>query len=414
MKNKRVVITGMGVITPVGNNVNDTWAALLEGKNGIGPITHFDTAKYKTRIAGTIKNFDATEVMDKKEIRRTPLYIQLGLKASKEAIEQSGILNFPGLNKDRVAVLMGSGVGGINVTEEQQTVLLEKGPDRISPFLIAMLIPNMASAFVSMKYGFRGPNMCIVTACATGTHSIGEAANIIQRGDADVAIAGGTEAAITPLGLAGFQAARSLSERNDDPEHASRPFDKDRDGFVMADGSGMMVLESLEHAQARGAKILAEYAGYGASDDAYHMTAPSADGGGAILCMKNALNDAGIGVNDVSYINAHGTSTELNDKTESLAVRTLFGAQAYKVPISSTKSMTGHMLGGTGAVEAIICAMSCMNNVIHPTRNFVQGGEGCDLDYVPNTKRSLEVNYALSNSFGFGGHNGSIIIKKFR
>ena len=411
---KRIVITGMGAITPVGNNVNDTWAALLEGKNGIGPITYFDTSKYETRIAGEIKNFDPTEVMEKKEIRRTPLYIQFGLKAAKEAVEQSGILNYAGLDKDRVSVLVGSGIGGISVTEEQLKVLQEKGPSRISPFLIAMLIPNMASAFVSMKYGFRGPNMCIVTACATGTHSIGEGAKMIQRGDADVAVCGGTEAAITPLGLAGFQAARSLSTRNDDPEHASRPFDKDRDGFVMADGAGIMVLESLEYAQARGAKIIAEYAGYGASDDAFHMTAPSEDGGGAILSMKNAIKDAGITVDDINYINAHGTSTELNDKTESLAVRTLFGKQAYKVPISSTKSMTGHMLGGTGAVEAIVCALSCINNVVHQTRNFVQGGEGCDLDYVPNSKRAVEVNHALSNSFGFGGHNGSIIIKKFR
>jgi 3-oxoacyl-[acyl-carrier-protein] synthase II len=411
---KRIVITGMGAITPVGNNVNDTWAALLEGKNGIGPITYFDVSKYETRIAGEIKNFDPNEVMEKKEVRRTPRFIQYGLKAAKEAIEQSGLLNFTGLNKDRVAVLLGSGIGGINVTEEQMMVLAEKGPGRVSPFLIAMLIPNMASAFVAMKYGFRGPNFTIVTACATGTHSVGEGAKLLQRGDAEVCVCGGTEGAITPLGLAGFQAARSLSTRNDDPEHASRPFDKDRDGFVMADGAGMMVLETLEHAQARGAKIIAEYAGYGASDDAYHMTAPAPDGGGAILSMKNALSDAGITIDDVSYINAHGTSTELNDKTESLAVKTLFGEKAYKVPMSSTKSMTGHMLGGTGAVEAIICAMSCINNVVHPTKNFVQGGEGCDLDYVPNTKRSVEVNYALSNSFGFGGHNGSIIIKKFR
>ena len=411
---KRIVITGMGVITPVGNNVNDTWAALLEGKNGIGPITYFDVSKYETRIAGEIKNFDPNEVMEKKEVRRTPRFIQYGLKAAKEALEQSGLLNFTGLNKDRVAVLLGSGIGGINVTEEQMMVLAEKGPGRVSPFLIAMLIPNMASAFVAMKYGFRGPNFTIVTACATGTHSVGEGAKLLQRGDAEVCVCGGTEGAITPLGLAGFQAARSQSTRNDDPEHASRPFDKDRDGFVMADGAGMVVLETLEYAQARGAKILAEYAGYGASDDAYHMTAPAPDGGGAILSMKNALSDAGITIDDVSYINAHGTSTELNDKTESLAVKTLFGERAYKVPMSSTKSMTGHMLGGTGAVEAIICAMSCINNVVHPTRNFVQGGEGCDLDYVPNTKRSVEVNYALSNSFGFGGHNGSIIIKKFR
>jgi 3-oxoacyl-[acyl-carrier-protein] synthase II len=411
---KRIVITGMGIITPLGNNVRDTWEALLAGKNGIGPITYFDTTKYETRIAGEIRGFDPNEVLEKKEVRRTPRFIQYGLKAAKEALEQSGLLNYTALNKDRVGVVLGSGIGGINVIEEQQMILAEKGPGRVSPFLIAMLIPNMAPAFISIKYGFRGPNFTIVTACATGTHCVGEGAKLLQRGDADVCLCGGTEGAVTPLGLAGFQSARSVSKRNDDFEHASRPFDKDRDGFVMADGAGILVLETIEHAQARGAKILAEYAGYGASDDAYHMTAPAPDASGAVLSMKSAIEDAGITINDINYINAHGTSTELNDKAESLAIKKLFGDRAYKIPVSSTKSMTGHMLGGTGAVEAVVCAMSCINNVVHPTRNFVQGGEGCDLDYVPNTKRTVEVNYALSNSFGFGGHNGSIIIKKFR
>ncbi|MCE5299647.1 MAG: beta-ketoacyl-ACP synthase II [Spirochaetia bacterium] len=411
---KRIVITGMGALTPVGNNVNDTWQALQEGKNGIGRITLFDASGHSTQIAGEIKGFDPTDVVDKKEARRMPRFIQYGLKVAREAIGQSGIMNYAGLNKDRVAVLLGSGIGGINVIEEQQMVLAEKGPGKVSPFLIPMLIPNMAGAFVSIKYGFRGPNFTIVTACATGTHSIGEGMKLLMRGDADVCIAGGTEGAVTPLGLAGFCSAQSLSERNDDPEHASRPFDRDRTGFVMADGAGIMVLETLEHAQARKAVILAEMAGYGCSDDAYHITAMPADGAGAILCMKNALADAGIEPGEVSYINAHGTSTDLNDRTESKAIKAVFGDAAYRIPVSSTKSMTGHMLGGTGAVEGIVCALSCMNNVIHPTRNFVQGGEGCDLDYVPNTKRATEVNYALSNSFGFGGHNATIILKKYR
>ncbi|MCX8092765.1 MAG: beta-ketoacyl-ACP synthase II [Candidatus Goldbacteria bacterium] len=409
---KRVVITGMGVITPVGNSVPEMWQALLDGKNGIGRITLFDTSQYDTKIAGEIKNFDPTEVLEKKEVKRTPRFIQYALKTAKEAIEMAQ-LSVDKVDLNRVAVLVGSGIGGINVIEEQQTVLLQKGPSRISPFLIPMLIPNMAGAFISMRYGFKGPNFCIVTACATGTHSIGEAFKLLQRGDADVAITGGTEGALTPLGLAGFCAAKSLSTRNDDPEHASRPFDKDRDGFVMADGAGIMVLETLEHAQRRGAKIIAEIAGYGSSDDAYHMTAPPPGGTGGALSMMNAINDAGIKPEDIDYINAHGTSTELNDKEETAAIKTVFGQHAYKLAISSTKSMTGHMLGGTGAVEAIVCALSCRDDVIHPTRNLENPSPECDLDYVPKVKRNLTVNYALSNSFGFGGHNATVIIKKY-
>jgi 3-oxoacyl-[acyl-carrier-protein] synthase II len=410
---KRVVITGMGVITPVGIGVEKMWAALLEGKNGIGLITQFDTSKHDVKIAGEIRDFDASEVMDKKEIRRTPKFIQYAMKTAKEAIEMAK-LDTADIDKDRVAVIVGAGIGGIDVIEAQTQVLLEKGPGRVSPFLIPMLIPNMAGAFISMKYGYRGPNFCIVTACASGTHCLGEAAKVIQRGDADVAIAGGTEAALTSVGLAGFCSAKSLSQRNDDPEHACRPFDKDRDGFVMADGSGIMVLESLEHALKRGAHIIAEYAGYGCSDDAFHMTAPPEGGVGGVLSMKNAIRDAGISPEDINYINAHGTSTLLNDKEETAGIKTTFGMHAKKLAISSTKSMTGHMLGGTGAVEAIVCVLSCRDNIVHPTRNHEIPSPDCDLDYVPKAKREMTVNYALSNSFGFGGHNASIIIKKYK
>lgn len=409
---KRVVITGMGVLTPVGNSVEEMWAALLEGKNGIGRIMAFDPSEHETQIAGEIKNFDPAQFMDKKEVRRTPRFIQFALKTAKEAIDMAG-LETAAINKDRVAVVVGSGIGGINVIEEQTAVLMQKGPSRVSPFLIPMLIPNMAGAFISMKYGYRGPNFCIVTACASGTHSLGEAAKVLQRGDADVAIAGGTEAALTRVGLAGFCSAKSLSTRNDDPEHACRPFDKDRDGFVMADGSGIMVLETLLHAQKRGAKIIAEYAGYGASDDAFHMTAPPEGGAGGVLSMQAAIHDAGIKPEQIEYVNAHGTSTLLNDKEETAAIKTTFGPHAKKLAISSTKSMTGHMLGGTGAVEAIVCALSCRDNVVHPTRNHEVPSPECDLDYVPKAKRAMTVNYALSNSFGFGGHNATIIIKKY-
>ncbi len=410
MSAKRVVITGAGMLTPVGNSLEDSWQAFLKGENGIEKITLFDASEHSSQIAGEIKDFDPTEVVEKKEARRTPRFILYALKTAKEAIGMSG-LDSGDIDKDRVAVIVGSGIGGLNVMEDNQKALLNKGVKRVSPFLIPMLIPNMAGAFISIRYGYRGPNFCVVTACATGTHSIGEACRVIQRGDADAAIAGGTEGAITPLGLAGFCSAKSLSTRNDAPERASRPFDKDRDGFIMADGSGTVVVEELEHAKKRGANIIAEIAGYGASDDAYHMTAPPKGGEGGVISMKNAIADAGIKAGDISYVNAHGTSTLLNDKEETAAIKEVLGSG---VPVSSTKSMTGHMLGGTGAVEGIVCALSCKNDVIHPTRNFEQGSEGCDLDYVPGEKRQMAVNYALSNSFGFGGHNATLIMKKYK
>ncbi len=409
---RRVVVTGIGVLTPVGNSVDEMWQNLLAGKSGIDKITLFDVSTYPTKIAGEIKNFNPEEVLEKKEIKRTPRFIQYALKTAKEAITQSG-LNLDAIDKERVAVLVGSGIGGLNVIEEQQTVLLQKGVSRISPFLIPMLIPNMAGAFISMRYGFKGPNFCIVTACATSTHSIGEAYKLIKRGDAEVTVTGGVEGALTPLGLAGFCAARSLSERNDEPQKASRPFDKNRDGFVMADGGGILILEELEFAKKRGAKILAEVCGYGASDDAFHMTAPPENGEGGALCMKNALNDAGIKPEEISYINAHGTSTLLNDQAETRAIKSVFGEYAYKIPINSTKSMTGHMLGGTGAVEAIVCILSILNGVLHPTINYETPDPECDLDYVPNVKRQHNVKYALTNSFGFGGHNATLVFKKY-
>lgn len=409
---KRVVVTGIGVVTPVGNSVDEMWQALLNGKSGIGKVTLFDVSNYPTKIAGEIKNFNPEEVLEKKEIKRTPRFIQYALKATKEAINQSG-LPLEKINKEMVAVVIGSGIGGLNMIEEQQTVLLQKGVNKISPFLIPMLIPNMAGAYISIKYGFKGPNYCIVTACATGTHSIGDAFKLIQNGKADVAITGGVEGALTPLGLAGFCAARSLSQRNDEPEKASRPFDANRDGFVMADGGGILVLEELEFAKARGAKILAEICGFGMSDDAFHMTAPPENGEGGALCMKNAILDAEIKPEDINYINAHGTSTELNDVAETKAIKTVFGDYAYKIPINSTKSMTGHMLGGAGAVEAIVCILSIMNDVLHPTINLETPDPKCDLDYVPKVKRQHTVRYALTNSFGFGGHNATLIFKKY-
>ena len=410
---RRVVITGMGAITPVGNSVPEMWGALLSGKSGIARLTLFDVSTYPTQIGGEIKNFNPEDVFDKKEARRMPRFIQYAMKVAKEAVESSG-LPLDTVNKDRVAVSVGSGIGGLNIMEEQQMILLQKGAKRVSPFLIPLLIPNMAGATISMRYGFRGPNFTIVTACASGTHSIGESYKLIIRGDADVAVAGGTEGAMTPLGLAGFCSAKSLSERNDAPERASRPFDRDRDGFVMSDGAGVMVLEELEHAKARGAKIIAEIAGYGASDDAYHMTAPPENGEGGALSMTNAIKDAGISAADIDYVNAHGTSTLIGDIAETRGIKAAFKESAKKIVINSTKSMTGHMLGGTGAVELIACALSIRDNIVHPTLNLENPDPECDLDYVPKVKRALELNYALSNSFGFGGHNATVILKKYR
>ncbi|MHB0913770.1 MAG: beta-ketoacyl-ACP synthase II [Armatimonadota bacterium] len=412
MEDRRVVVTGMGPITPIGAGTADFWQALLSGANGTGPITRFDTTDYTTRIAAEIKDFDPEEYMERKDAKRMDRFVQLSVAASRLAIEDSGLKIGPD-NADRVGVLIGSGIGGTGTWEDQLRTLIEKGPKRVSPFFVPMLISDMASGMISILHGAKGPNLAVITACATGTHAIGEAAKIIKRGDADAMIAGGAEAAITPMAVAGFCAARAFSTRNDDPEHASRPFDANRDGFVMGEGAGTLVLESLDFALARGAKIYGEILGFGMSGDAYHITAPAPGGEGAARSMAAAIADAGIRPEDLDYINAHGTSTEENDKNETAAMKVVLGEHAYKVAISSTKSMTGHLLGAAGAVEAIVCLCSINEGVVHPTTNYETPDPLCDLDYVPNEPRKLPVRYAMSNSFGFGGHNATLVIGKY-
>ncbi|MEW6006577.1 MAG: beta-ketoacyl-ACP synthase II [bacterium] len=408
----RVVVTGFGAISPIGNSVSLFFSSLINGQSGIEEIKSFDTTGYSTRIGGEIKGFNPDGILSEKEKKRFSLFIQYGLAATQEAIIDSGI----SLNKEdlrRIGVLVGSGIGGLDVLEEEHNVLLKDGPRRVSPFLIPMMIIDMASGVISIKFGFSGPNLAIATACATSTHTIGEGCRLIQYGYADVMVAGGCEAGITPLGLAGFSAARALSTRNDEPQKASRPFDKERDGFVMSNGSGILILESESHARKRGANIYCEIVGYGMSADAHHITAPKEDGGGASLCMENALADANISPDKISCINAHGTSTKLNDKAESLAIKNVFGSYAYKIPITANKSMTGHLLGGAGAIEAIASILTIKNNIISPTINYEYPDPDCDLDYVPNKAREAKINYVLSNSFGFGGHNASLIFKRY-
>lgn len=412
MEERRVVVTGMGALTPIGTGAENLWRALLDGVSGVGPITHFDTTDYTTRIAAEIKDFDPEEYVERKEAKRMDRFVQFSVGASILAIRDSGI-DVNEDNADRIGVLIGSGIGGTGTWEDQHRTLLEKGPRRVSPFFVPMLISDMASGMVSILLGAKGPNLAIITACATGTHAIGEAMKIIQRGDADVMIAGGSEAAITPMAVAGFCAARAFSTRNDDPEHASRPFDLNRDGFVMGEGAGTLILESLDHALARGAKIYGEVTGFGMSGDAYHITAPAPGGEGAARSMSAALADAGIRPEEVDYINAHGTSTEDNDKNETAAIKTVFGDCAYKVAISSTKSMTGHLLGAAGAVEAIVCLCSIRDGIVHGTMNYETPDPECDLDYVPNSSRKMEVRTAISNSFGFGGHNATLVLQRY-
>ncbi|MBN1405756.1 MAG: beta-ketoacyl-ACP synthase II [Candidatus Omnitrophica bacterium] len=408
---RRVAITGIGFITPLGSDKKLFWEASCQGKNAVGKITAFDATGFPSRVAGEVKDFDPSKYLSLKDIKRTDRFVQFAMAASRAAIEDTG-LNLSAVNKDRFGVIIGSGIGGIHIIESEHKILLEKGVDRLSPFFIPMLIVNMASGKVSMDLGLKGPNTCVATACATGTHAIGDAFKIIQRNDADFMICGGTEAAISPLAFGGFCAARSLSARNDDPEHASRPFDKQRDGFVMGEGSGVVVLEELEHAKSRNAHIYAEIIGYGMTADAYHMTAPDPEGKGATLCMKNCLKDAGVALTEVNYINAHGTSTVLNDKIETKAIKDTFGEYAYKIPISSTKSMMGHLLGAAGGIEAIVTALVIDNGIIPPTINYEFKDPECDLDYVPNKARKADVKIALSNSLGFGGHNCTIALRK--
>ncbi len=409
---RRVVVTGMGAVSPIGNTVEELWSSLVNGRSGTGLLTRFDATKFSSRIAAEVKGFDPTLYIDKKEIRRLSYFCQYALAASAMAIQNSQ-LDVESLDKNRVGVLIGSGIGGIEAIEEQKEVLDAKGPRRISPFLIPKLIINMAAGLVSMRYGFGGPNTAITTACATGAHSIGEAMRLVQRGQTDVVVAGGSEAALTPLGFGGFCTMKALSTNNDDPEHASRPFDKNRDGFVMGEGAGIVILEDLEHARKRGAEIFGEIVGYGMSADAYHITMPDPDGRGACEAMRTALEDAGISTDRVDYINAHGTSTPYNDKTETKAIKTLFNSYAKKVAVSSTKSMTGHLLGAGGAVEFIAMTLALQNGIIPPTINYCTPDPECDLDYVPNTARELKIQYAMSNSFGFGGHNAVLIARRF-
>lgn len=409
---KRVVITGLGCISPLGNNVSTTWDAIVTGKSGAGPITHFDASQHKTRFACEVKGFDGAALLGGKEVRRMDRFAQFAVAATLEAIEHAKLTIDEG-NRDRIGVLIGSAIGGISTLVEQTMIFQEKGPDRVSPFLVPMMIADNAAGSVAIRLGVRGPNGAYVTACATGTNAVGEAVDVIRRGSADVMLSGGSEASIVGVAMAGLNVMTTLSTRNDDPARASRPFDKDRDGFVMGEGAGILVLESLEHAQARGARILAEISGYGNTDDAYHITTPAENGAGAALCMKIALEDAGLAPNAIGYINAHGTSTQLNDKSETAAIKTIFGEQAYNIPVSSTKSMTGHLLGATGAIETILCVQTLIHGLLPPTINYETPDPNCDLDYIPNTARKAQPNHVMSNSFGFGGHNASVIISRF-
>ncbi|HQX01048.1 MAG TPA: beta-ketoacyl-ACP synthase II [Anaerolineales bacterium] len=409
---KRVVVTGLGCVSPVGNNVNDTWQALLAGKSGAAPITAFDASAHKTKFAAEVKGFDPVALFGTRDARKMDRFSQFATAATLEAMEQAG-LKVDESNRDRVGILIGTGIGGIITLLEQYEVLRERGPERVSPFLIPMMISDNAAGNIAIRVGARGPNMALATACASGTNALGEAAEMIRRGSADVMIAGGAEAAITALSMAGMNVMTALSTRNDDPQTASRPFDKNRDGFLMGEGAGILILESLEYAQARGAKILCEFSGYGTTDDAHHISAPAENGAGAAISMSLALQNADLKPEHVSYINAHGTSTYLNDKSETAAIKTVFGEQAYKIPVSSTKSMTGHLLGASGAVEAVFSAMAIMNNILPPTINYETPDPVCDLDYVPNQPRKAEPNYVMSNSFGFGGHNATLILGRF-
>lgn len=401
----------MGVVTALGSDIETFWNNLLEGKSGVSHIEAFDATDYPTQIAASVKDFNPEDFMDKKETRRMDRFVQFAVAASKNALEDAKLDVREQTNPDRVGVIVGSGIGGLGTWEDQHTILMEKGVKRVSPFFIPMMIANMASGQVSITVGARGPNTAAVSACATGTHSIGDAYKIIQRGDADVMICGGAEATIRPIGMAGFCAMRAMSTRNDEPERASRPFDVDRDGFVMGEGAGVLVLESLEHALARGARIYGEVAGYGMSGDAHHMTEP--DPTGAALCMNRALADGELAPEQIDYINAHGTSTPVGDRSETKAIKSALGDHAYKTAVSSTKSMTGHLLGAAGGVEAVICSLVLQHGMIPPTINLENQDPECDLDYVPNVARKADVQVAMSNSFGFGGHNATIVLKKY-
>ena len=412
MSKKRVVITGLGAISPIGNTVEETWQNALKGVSGIDLITKFDTTNFSVKFAAEVKNFKVADYIPAKDARRMDVFIHYGMAASIQAIRDAGLENNENINKQRVGVAVGSGIGGLPNIENTQTEYLKTGTKRISPFFIPGTIINMISGNISVMYGYQGPNLAIVTACSTGTNSIGEAARLIQYGDADIMIAGGSEAVVCPLAIGGFAAARALSTRNDDPKTSSRPFDKDRDGFVLGEGAGVLVLEEYEHAKARGAKIYAEIAGFGMTADAHHMTAPLEDGSGAARCMSLALQNADLSPNDVDYINAHGTSTPLGDVAETTAIKAAFGATAKNLVVNSTKSMTGHLLGAAGGIEAVFTALAIKNQISPPTINIFNQDERCDLDYCANQARQMEIRAALSNSFGFGGTNGTLAFKR--
>ena len=410
---RRVVITGMGLLSPVGNDVASTWRGLLDGVNGVGPITQFDTSNFPVKFGCELKGFDPLKYMDRKEVKRTDVFTQMALAASVQAMEDAGFKD-GGYDPENTGVIIGSGIGGLKVFEAQHDVYRERGPGKISAFFIPMFIPDMAAGIVSIRYNAKGPNYATVSACATSAHAIGDAFRTIQYGDADVMITGGSEAAITPMAIGGFANMQALSENNDNWQHASRPFDKERDGFVMGEGAGMVILEELEHAKKRGARIYGEVVGYGMTGDAYHITQPAPDGEGAQRSMRRALKDAGIGPTDVQYINAHGTSTPYNDLNETRAIKAVFGEHAYQVSVSSTKSMTGHTLGAAGGIEFAVCTLAVRDGMIPPTINYSTPDPECDLNYVPNAAIKREVNVAISNSFGFGGHNVTLAVRRFQ
>lgn len=408
---KRVVITGLGCVSPLGNDVESTWKAALAGQSGAGRITHFDPGEYKTQIAAEVKDFDPGEHFDRRDARRMDRYSQFAVVAARQALADSG-LEITDENRLRIGAIVGTGIGGLGTIQEQMAVYNQSGPNRVSPFLVPMMLADTAGGMIAIHMQIQGPNMAVVTACATGTNAVGEAAEVIRRGHADVMLAGGAEAAIVPIAIAGLCSMTAMTTRNDDPQRASRPFDAERDGFLMGEGCAILVLESLEHAQARGAQILAEVQGYGVTNDAFHISAPAENGRGAADCMQMALDHGSIAVEGIDYINAHGTSTLLNDKSETAAIKTVFGERAYDIPVSSTKSMTGHLMGASGALEALFCTLALRDNVLPPTINYENPDPECDLDYVPNEARQAEIQRVMSNSFGFGGHNATIIFGK--
>ena len=409
---KRVVITGVGCISPLGHNTADNWENVVKGVSGADRISHYDPGDFKVQIAAEVKGFDPVAAFGVREARKMDRFTQFAVYAGREAVSDAE-LTITDENRDRIGSVIGTGIGGIGTLSEQYEVMRERGASRISPFLIPMMLPDTAGGMLAIEMGFRGPNMAVVTACASGTNAIGEAAAVIRRGDADVMLAGGAEASIVPISMGGLGVMNAMSTRNESPAEASRPFDRDRDGFLMGEGAAVLILEELGHALARGARILAELSGYGITNDAYHITSPAENGAGAAFCMRQALNDAGLDVKDIDYINAHGTSTPLNDKSETAAIKTIFGEHAYSVPISSTKSMTGHLLGASGAVEAVYCVRAIGTSTIPPTINYTTPDPDCDLDYVPNKARSASLRHVMSNSFGFGGHNGTIILSRY-